>query len=65
MNGILIFFIVMGALATVAVLARGIFVMASGKDMTGRRSNQLMWYRVLFQGLTVAVVILFLLLGRH
>lgn len=65
MNGILIFFIVMGALATAVVLARGIFTMASGKDMSGRRSNQLMWYRVLFQGLTVAVVILFLLLGRH
>ncbi|MBA3931191.1 MAG: hypothetical protein C0521_16550 [Xanthomonas sp.] len=65
MNGILIFFIVMGALATVAVLARGIFVMASGKDMTGRRSNQLMWYRVLFQGLTVAFVVLFLLIGRQ
>lgn len=65
MNGILIFFIVMGALATAFVLVRGILTMASGKDLTGRRSNQLMWYRVLFQGATVAVVILFLLIGRH
>lgn len=58
MKAFLILFIVLTALATVAVLGRGIYIMASGKDVGGKRSNQMMWYRVLFQGLTIALVVL-------
>jgi hypothetical protein len=33
--------------------------MASGKDDSGKRSNKMMWYRVLFQGITVALIVIF------
>ncbi len=59
MKPIIIFLIVFGALATGAVLVRGILIMASGKDDSGRKSNQMMWYRVLFQGITLALVCVF------
>jgi hypothetical protein len=59
MKPLLILLIVLGAIATAAVLIRGILVMASGKDSTGRQSNKMMWYRVLFQGITVALVFIF------
>jgi hypothetical protein len=51
------------ALLTAAALARGIFIMASGRDVSGRQSNKLMWYRVLFQGITIAFVALLLLMA--
>jgi Hypoxia induced protein conserved region len=56
MKAFVILLIVLGALATAAVLIRGIFVMASGRDDSGRLSNKMMWYRVLFQAITVALV---------
>lgn len=59
MKPFLILLVVLGALATGAALVRGIFIMASGKDDGGKRSNQMMWYRVLFQGITVALVFIF------
>jgi hypothetical protein len=59
MKPFLILLVVLGALATGAVLVRGIFIMASGKDDSGKRSNQMMWYRVLFQGITVALIVIF------
>ena len=64
MNTFIIIVIVLGAIATATVLVRGIIIMASGKDISGRKSNQMMWYRVMFQGLTVAaIVILMLMMG--
>jgi hypothetical protein len=59
MKPFLILLVVLGALATGAVLVRGIFIMASGKDDSGKRSNKMMWYRVLFQGITVALIVIF------
>jgi Hypoxia induced protein conserved region len=59
MKPFLILLVVLGALATGVVLVRGILIMASGKDPSGRRSNQMMWYRVLFQGVTIALVVIF------
>ncbi len=65
MNAFVIVLIVVMALVTAGALARGIYVMASGKDITGRKSNQMMWYRVLFQGIAIALVfVLGLLLNR-
>jgi hypothetical protein len=59
MNGFIIFMIVAMALLTAGALARGIYIMASGKDVSGRKSNQMMWYRVLFQG--IAILFIFIL----
>jgi len=64
MNGFMVVVIVIGALLTVGALVRGLFLLASGKDVSGKKQNQMMWYRILFQGLTVlAVIILLLALG--
>ncbi|MBW7946530.1 MAG: HIG1 domain-containing protein [Sphingomonadaceae bacterium] len=65
MTGFVIVLIVLGALATAAVLVRGVIVMARGKDITGRQSNKLMSYRVMLQGLTVALVIILILMTRN
>ncbi len=61
MNGFIITFIVLGALATAFVLVRGILTMASGKDVGGRKSNQLMFLRVGLQAVTVLFIIILLL----
>jgi hypothetical protein len=57
MRTVLIILIVLGALATLFVLIRGVVGMAQGKDITGQRSQQLMQKRVLFQGVTILLVI--------
>lgn len=64
MKTLLIIMMVLAALATLAVLARGIFIMASGRDITGRQSNKMMTYRVAFQALAILFVILLFALGR-
>lgn len=65
MNGFMIVVIVIGALLTVAALGRGLYLLASGKDVSGRKQNQMMWYRIMFQALTIlAAVILLLLLKK-
>ena len=53
----------LGALLTAYVLIRGIMTMASGKDITGEQSNKLMSLRVLFQAITIMLVLLLLVLG--
>ena len=64
MQTLLIILIVLGAGATLYILVRGVIGMAQGKDITGQRSQELMRKRVLFQGLTIVLVILVLLLMR-
>ena len=64
MQTLLIILIVAGALATLYILVRGVIGMAQGKDLTGQRSQELMRKRVLFQGITIVLVILVLLLMR-
>lgn len=61
MNGFMIVVIIVGAVLTVGALARGLYLLASGKDMSGEKQNRMMWYRILFQGLTVLAVIILLL----
>ncbi len=53
--------------ATLFILIKGVVGMAQGKDITGMRSQQLMRKRVLFQAITIILVMLFLLFasGRH
>jgi len=62
MQPLLIVLIVLGAGATLFILAKGVIGMAQGKDITGMRSQELMRKRVLFQAVTIVFVILLLLL---
>ena len=61
MSTILVILIVLAAVATLFVLAKGVIGMASGKDITGARSQELMRKRVFFQAIAIVLVILFLL----
>lgn len=64
MNAILIIFMVVAALATLGVLARGIIIMARGKDITGQQSNKMMSYRVAFQALAIIFIVILFLVNR-
>ena len=57
MRLVLVILIVLGALATLFVLIRGVIGMAQGKDITGQRSQQLMQTRVMFQAITILLAI--------
>ena len=57
MKVVLIILIVIGALATLFVLIKGVVGMAQGKDITGQRSQQLMQKRVMFQAITILLAI--------
>jgi hypothetical protein len=56
--------IVLAALATLFVLAKGVIGMANGKDITGARSQGLMRQRVMLQAVAIILVILFILVAR-
>jgi hypothetical protein len=55
--------IVIAAGATLYVLVQGVIGMAQQKDLSGERSQALMRKRVLYQAVTVVLVILFILLA--
>lgn len=63
MSTILVILIVLAAGATLFVLAKGVIAMASGKDITGQRSQDLMRKRVMFQAVAIIFVIIFLLVA--
>ena len=67
MHSLLFVLILIMAAATLYILVKGVIGMAQGKDLTGQRSQQLMRKRVLFQAITIILVILFLLIasGKH
>jgi hypothetical protein len=67
MKPILFVLIFLMAGATLFILVKGVIGMAQGKDLTGQRSQQLMRKRVLYQAITIVLVVLFLLLasGKH
>ena len=67
MQPILFVLILLMAGATLYILVKGVIGMAQGKDLTGQRSQQLMRKRVLYQAITIVLVILFLLIasGKH
>ena len=67
MQPILFVLILLMAAATLYILVKGVVGMAQGKDLTGQRSQQLMRKRVLYQAITIVLVILFLLIasGKH
>ncbi len=63
MSTLLAILIVFAAGATLFILAKGVIGMASGKDITGARSQDLMRKRVLFQAVAIVLVVLFLLVA--
>jgi hypothetical protein len=64
MQAMLIIFMVLAALTTLGVLARGIIIMARGKDVSGKQSNKMMTYRVAFQALAIVFIIILFLINR-
>jgi len=61
MQTLLIILVVLAALATLYVLVRGVIGMAQGKDVSGVRSQELMRKRVMFQAVTIILVVLLML----
>jgi hypothetical protein len=64
MQSTLIIFMVLSAVATLAVLARGIIIMARGQDISGEQSNRMMSLRVALQGLAIFFIIILFLINR-
>lgn len=49
MSTIAIIGMVLAMLAVLGVLAGGLITMVSGKDVSGEKSNKLMWWRIYLQ----------------
>ncbi len=65
MQAMLIIFMVLAALMTLGVLARGIIIMARGKDVTGQQSNKMMSYRIAFQALAIIFIVILFMINRQ
>jgi hypothetical protein len=63
MQPILVILLVLAVGATVFVLVRGVIGMAQQKDLTGRRSQELMRKRVMFQALAILIAVVLLLMA--
>lgn len=63
MSTLLIILLVLLLIAVLGVLGRGIFLMASGRDVGGVKQNKAMQMRVLLQALAIVVVVLILAMG--
>ncbi|GAA4709090.1 twin transmembrane helix small protein [Sphingomonas lutea] len=63
MNTLLITLLVIAMAATAYVLVRGVMNMASGKDVSGAKSQEWMRKRVLFQGVAILLVVLILIVA--
>ena len=64
MQPVLIALLVLAALATVFVLAKGVIGMVQG-SATPERSQELMRKRVLFQGVAVLIAVVLLLIASN
>ena len=60
MRIVLLVLLLLAMAAVVYVLVRGVMGMASGKDVSGERSQMWMRRRVLFQAVAIVIVILLL-----
>jgi hypothetical protein len=63
MQTVLIILLVLAAGATLFVLVKGVIGMAQQKDITGRRSQELMRKRVMFQAIAILIAVLLLLMA--
>ena len=64
MNVIIIIFLVIALILVLATLAGGLITMARGGELGPKKSNLFMRYRVLFQGIAVLLVVIFLSLAK-
>lgn len=64
MQTMLVIFMILAAVATLGVLARGIIIMARGKDITGEQSNRMMSLRVALQALAILFIVILFLINR-
>ena len=55
---------IIAMIAVVAVLAYGLITMVRGKDMTGEKTNKLMWWRVYFQAIALVFFAIVLVLAK-
>ena len=55
--------LILAAGATLFVLVKGVINMAQQKDLTGRRSQELMRKRVMFQAIAILIAVLLLLVA--
>lgn len=62
MSGFVYFLIPIGLAATLIILGVGIYSLAKGGAFAKENSNKLMRLRVIAQGVTIALMVLFLLL---
>jgi Hypoxia induced protein conserved region len=58
-------FIIIAGIATIAVLFLGLFSMARGGEFNRKYGNLFMRFRVLFQAITIALVLLALFLASR
>ena len=63
MEPILAVLLVLAAGATLFILAKGVIGMAQQKDLTGRRSQELMRKRVMFQAIAILIAVILLLVA--
>jgi len=57
--------IILGGIATIAVLFLGLFSMARGGEFNRKYGNTLMRFRVAFQAITVLLIIIVLFLASR
>ena len=62
MSTVLVILVILFAGATLYVLVKGVIGMAQQKDISGRRSQELMRKRVMFQAITILLAVLLLLM---
>ena len=62
MQTVLTILLILAAGATLFVLVKGVIGMAQQKDISGRRSQELMRKRVMFQAITIVIAVLLLLM---
>ncbi|MGV6801397.1 MAG: twin transmembrane helix small protein [bacterium] len=62
MSGFIYFLIPFALFITVAILGAGFFSLAKGGTFAKENSNKLMRFRVIAQGVTIALIVLFVIL---
>lgn len=56
---------IIAMIGAVAVLGMGLVTMVRGKDISGQKTNKLMWWRVYLQGLALIFFALVLYLAKN
>jgi hypothetical protein len=51
--------------AVLGVLGAGLYVMVRGRDVSGRKSNKLMWWRIYLQAAALALFAIILFLSKN